>query len=270
MFRSFIFLVGVHLLVSNVALAQRPVLSDNFERNRGDLTRTLSKNDHLTIVREEGVEGSKAIQANYQGNDEGSERITQDFTLRRPGTEFTLCYDVKFAEDFEFVKGGKLPGLGPDKPVAGGDPIRPDGWSVRMMWKSEGGLISYIYHQDQPGKYGDGKKAEFNFERGRYHALTLQVTVNTSGDEADGRVAVYVDGEKVIEHEQLKLRGTKRKEALIEKFLFSTFYGGSSSDWAPRDENGDFSVEKAWFDNFAIYKGRVIRKQPGAKVVEGE
>lgn len=138
------------------------------------------------------------------------------------------------------------------------------------MWQAKGGLISYIYHQDQPGKYGDSKKAKFNFKKGSFHAISLQVTINTSGDEADGRVAVYVDGKKLIEHSKLKLRGTKRKEALIEKFLFSTFFGGSSPDWAPRDDSGDYSVEKAWFDNFAIYKGRLIRSAPGNRAEAGE
>ena len=196
-------------------LGQRPLLLDNFERNRGDLVGDLSRNDHLEVVKGEGTGGSKAIEATYQGNENGSARIVARTSLKRPGKEFTLCYDVKFAKDFDFAKGGKLPGLGPEKPVTGGDPMRSDGWSARLMWQKEGGVISYIYHQDQPGKYGDSKKANIKLETGKFHAITLQVTINSAGDQADGRVAIYIDGTKQIEHPAIRLRGEDRKKALI-------------------------------------------------------
>ena len=258
------------MLLAAPALAQRPVISDDFERPGGELVRALADHKRLELAKAMGVDGSRALEATYQGNSRGSERIVKDVRLKRPGKEFTLCFDVKFADDFDFARGGKLLGLGPEKPVAGGDPIRPDGWSARLMWKRDGEIISYIYHQDQKGRYGDSKKAKSRVGRGKYHAMTLQVTVNSGAEEADGRVAIYIDGETQVEHRALRLRGVDGKEALIAKFMFSTFHGGSSPDWAPRDEKGDYSVEKAWFDNIEVYPGRVIRHQPGAEAKADE
>lgn len=262
---------GIVALSIPCTWAQRPLMADTFERSRGDFTAALSKHDRLEVVRKAGTQASKAIEATYQGNERGSERIVVSVPCDRAALEYTLCYDVKFAADFDFAKGGKLPGLGPEKPVTGGKPMRADGWSARLMWREDGKIISYVYHQDQPGRYGDSKAAaRVKFARGAYHAVTLQVTVNSAGDKADGRVAVYLDGRKLIEHRKLCLRGTDGNEALIERVLFSTFFGGSSPDWAPRDRDGQFSVEKAWFDNVAVYRGRVIRKKPASQVTAGE
>ena len=58
--------------------------------------------------------------------------------------ELYLSYDVKFAKDFDFVRGGKLPGLcGYDNSLSptsgcntgGGFPDGYDGWSARGMWR---------------------------------------------------------------------------------------------------------------------------------------
>ena len=48
-------------------------------------------------------------------------------------------YYVRFAPEFDFVKGGKLPGLAGGAANSGGrKPIGTDGWSARMMWRTGG------------------------------------------------------------------------------------------------------------------------------------
>lgn len=50
----------------------------------------------------------------------------------------SLGYSVFFPVDFDFVKGGKLPGLyGGTRGCSGGNPA-VDCWSTRLMWRSDG------------------------------------------------------------------------------------------------------------------------------------
>lgn len=211
----------------------------------------------------EGVDGSTGLRAKYVGEERGSDRIVRRLPLDGELDEATLLYDVRFEEDFQFVRGGKLHGLGPVRPITGGNPIRPDGWSARVTFGPEGRVRTYIYHQDQPGTYGTTRSAaDFRFEKGRYHAVSLHVRVNDP-DEANGFAHIYVDGELVVEHDELRLRGEGGDDTLINRFLFSTFHGGSSPQWAPTDEEGEYVNVHATFDNFAVFPGKKVRPQPG-------
>lgn len=64
----------------------------------------------------------------------------------RPVQACELEYRLRFDEGFDFVKGGKLPGLcgGPDT-ITGGDACDGTrGWSVRLMWRRNGrGQVSF-------------------------------------------------------------------------------------------------------------------------------
>src|SRR5438477_687091 len=57
-----------------------------------------------------------------------------------------LRYYVRFADDFAFVKGGKLPGLFGGEARAGGQiPDGTNGFSTRLMWRSKGDGEVYAY-----------------------------------------------------------------------------------------------------------------------------
>ena len=114
------------LITMVVSGAQRPVLEETFERKRGELRQELEKHDQLEVVKGVGVDGGAAIRATYVPSKRGSERIVVSYPIK-PALEYTLNYDVKFEKDFDFTHGGKLHGLGPDKPVTGGKAMRPDG-----------------------------------------------------------------------------------------------------------------------------------------------
>ena len=47
---------------------------------------------------------------------------------------------------------------------------------------------------------------------------------------------------------------------LIQRFLISTFHGGSSKSWAPKNEDGSYATVYARFDNFMVYEGLVLPK----------
>ena len=66
-----------------------------------------------------------------------------------------MSYDVQFEEGFDFVKGGKLPGLfGGEGNTGGGIPTGMDGFSARMMWRGNGRVVQYVYYPDQPEHFG--------------------------------------------------------------------------------------------------------------------
>jgi N-sulfoglucosamine sulfohydrolase len=240
----------------------KPVLSMDFDTVvPGGPADYLLQHEKLTLAPGAGVGASTGLRATYTGSDRGSERIVRHAFLPEPGLEFSLNYDVRFDKDFQFVKGGKLLGLGPKEHIAGGRPIVPSGWSARVTFKEGGAARLYTYHQDQPGQYGDRPAIQkpFNFERERYYSVSLHVRVNDSPDVANGFSRLYVDGDLVDSHEGLRFRGEDSDASLINKFMFSSFHGGHEPDWAPRDADGNFTTVHAIFDNISVYEGERVR-----------
>lgn len=224
----------------------------------------LTSDEHLEVVDGKGVGGGRALMATYEGSERGSERVTNRYKLGEQGLEYTLNYDVKFDEDFQFVKGGKLHGLGPDSPITGGNTMRPDGWSARVTFKEAGTVRSYLYCQNKDGKYGTGVFApDFHFENGKYYAISLHVKLNEEASGDDGFAHIYIDGKRVIEHGGIRFRGEVGEEALISTFLFSTFHGGHEPQWAPRNAKGEYADVHAYFDNIAVYRGKNVRGYSG-------
>lgn len=245
--------------------APAPALAEDFEGGGGALLKHLLRDPHLALAKGEGVGGGDALRTAYVGYGGGSERVVRIVPLARRGIEYSLNYDVRFDRGFQFVRGGKLHGLGPARAVSGGERMRPDGWSARVMWLEDGQAGTYVYHQNQWDRFGDfGKRVRpFAFEPGRYHAVSLHVRLNAPADKANGFVRVYVDGSLVEAQEGLRLRAVESKRSLIGKFLFSTFHGGGDGSWAPRAQGGGYATVHAWFDNIAVYPGERIRARPG-------
>ena len=244
---------------------ERAVLLEDFEQaSNNGLYGLLLENQYLEVVESERVGNSRALRATYQGSARGSERITERLFLGERGPEYTLSYDVKFDEDFQFVKGGKLHGLGPDAPITGGRAMQPAGWSARVTFKEGGHVRSYLYCQNKDGRYGTGKyNQKFRFEKERYYSVSLHVRLNGAADARDGFADIYINGERVIQHDDVQFRAATEQKSLISTFLFSTFHGGNKPRWAPRDFRGNYQDVHAYFDNLAVYRGRRIRD--GAK-----
>lgn len=245
--------------------APAAVLADDFETGTGAIWPRLARSARLSLAPGEGVDGGRAVRAAYVGSDVGSDRIVVGVPLPAAGDEYTLNYDVRFDRGFQFVKGGKLHGLGPAKPVTGGDPIRPDGWSARVMWRRGGEIETYTYHQDQPGKYGERARVDrtFLFEPGRWHAVSLHVRVNSPASASNGLVRLHVDGVLVETRDAARLRAADGDATRITQLLFSTFHGGNDPTWAPRGADGGYATVYAYFDNLAVFPGERVRRRPG-------
>ena len=216
---------------------------------------------NIEIAPNEGVSGSTGIKANYVGYEKGSQRMVRSIILPETYTEATLNYAVKFDKDFQFPLGGKLHGLGPLKPLTGGRSMRKDGWSARITF-SRNGVASYAYHQNLKGKYGEGKRSPtFSFTKGVYYDMAIYVKINTPASASNGEVLIYANGKEIVSNKGLQFRGIEGKNTEINSFLFSTFHGGSSPEFAPKDSHGNYKTVVAWFDNFEVYKGFFVRKQ---------
>lgn len=210
-----------------------------------------------TRLTDGGVGGTKGLEVAYVGYEKGSERV-----LRKEPVETmrgaSLSFYVRLHDNFQFVKGGKLHGLGPTHPLTGGlhvYPMRDDGWSARFQFRPGGELGVYTYYQDQPGNYGHSFVVpEFNFEKEREYKLDLRVWANSKGDLVDGKIEVWIDNERRLVKKGLRLRGDDTEASLINTFLFSTFHGGADPTNAPKDENGDYVTVHATFDNFRVGK----------------
>lgn len=214
--------------------------------------KTIAEHSRTNLAPHQGVKDSTALQVDYEGYERGSRRVVVS-PLIEPAEQYELSYWVQFCEGFDFARGGKLHGLGPANPVAGGNEITPEGWSARLMFRGDGGLQTYVYLQDMSGKYGDTAIApNFTFHPGQYHHVVMQVMLNAPAEEANGLIKVWVDDELLIEHQGLRFRDRLTPESEIQRLMFNTFHGGSSPEWAPRMADGSYKTDCAFFDNIAL------------------
>ena len=171
--------------------------------------------------------------------------------------ELYVAYDIRFAEGFDFVRGGKLPGLcGADVTQAtstgcntgGGYPTGYDGWSARGMWREDGALENYIYHASQRNYYGDSEFWNVSATPGEWHRVEHRVVLNTPGLR-NGIMEAWFDGTKVLSVNNLEFR--KTNNIGINLFYFSTFFGGNDASWAPSTE------QTMNFDNFVLSTSKI-------------
>ena len=147
-----------------------------------------------------------------------------------PEIDAVLNYYVRFPVGFQWVKGGKLPGLyGGVEPFSGGN-HNPNGWSMRLMWRAGGAAEVYGYISTTTGYGDDWGRGNFTFlADGQWHLLTEHVHLNSPG-QADGWVSLAYDGVEHIRQTGLAITTTGTP---ISGLFFSTFYGGHDSTWAP-------------------------------------
>jgi hypothetical protein len=150
-------------------------------------------------------------------------------------------FRVQFQENFQFVKGGKLPGLYAGTANSGGHvPNGKDGWSMRFVWQAqgEGAISAYLPTSGHWGSvFGLG---QWRFVPGRSHELALYIKMNTPG-QANGVIAAWADDALVAYAADVVFRSVE--ELGIDGLYFSTFFGGSTPDWAtPVDTSTRFGA----------------------------
>jgi hypothetical protein len=187
-----------------------------------------------TIVDESG---DRFLRVTYPAAEYGPGDGGVQFQIALPSAygELYLSYRVRFAEGFEFVKGGKLPGLvGGSAPTGCVDDT--DGFSARMMWRTAGAAVQYMYFPEKLNDCGDDYAyttdgVALHFLPGTWHTVEHRIVMNAPG-EHDGVVQAWFDGALAVDEQAFLLRlvdGTYEIDALY----FSTFFGGGDSSWAP-------------------------------------
>nr|CAA6802828.1 MAG: Unknown protein [uncultured Thiotrichaceae bacterium] len=159
-------------------------------------------------------------------------------------------YWVKFPKSFDFVLGGKMPGIGSDKDgTGGGKPTGTDGFSVRAMWDSHGKMGQYVYHVDQPKHFGDYVEWDMPLiEKGKWYHIKTFVRLNTPG-QRNGMIRTWVNNKQVLNRADMRFRNIK--ELKIQRFLFSVFFGGGGAEWAPKQDM------ILYMDDFVISAGKI-------------
>ncbi len=150
-----------------------------------------------------------------------------------------LKYHVRFEPGFDFVRGGKLPGLyGGDAPSGGDEVTGKNGFSMRFMWREDGQGELYEYVVDDEGaSIGRGW---WTFPTGRWVSLEQEIVLNAPG-KADGLARVWVDGKPVLEQRNIEYRTSE--DVAIDGLMFSSFFGGTGQSWrSPRDQSVDFAA----------------------------
>ena len=165
-----------------------------------------------------------------------------------PASRLHLRYYVRFPDEFDFVKGGKLPGLYGGT-VTGGrrTPDGTDGFSTRLMWRRSGVGEVYAYLATSRGMGTSIGRGSWRFRPGEWHLIEQEVVLNDPG-RRDGRIRVWLDEREVLSQADVEFRTAN--ELKIEGVFFSTFFGGSDASWAtPTDTTidfADFEVSKSY------------------------
>jgi hypothetical protein len=157
-----------------------------------------------------------------------------------PADEAYLRYYVRFPDGFDFVKGGKLPGLFGGTATAGRRiPDGTDGFSTRYMWRRGGDGEVYAYLPTSREHGTSIGRGAWRFVPGRWTSLEQRVRLNRPG-VADGRITVWVDDVQVLDERGVRFRTSPAVR--IDGVFLSTFFGGGDESWAtPEDQHADFA-----------------------------
>lgn len=194
--------------------------------------------------------GNRFLRVTYPADEYGPANGGVQFKVPLGETyqELYLSYRVRFGNGFAFMKGGKLPGL-----VGGSAPTGcvedTTGFSARMMWRTGGAAVQYMYFPEKVNDCGDdydymsgGSAVEFN--PGTWHTVEHRLVMNEPG-EHDGVLEAWFDKQQVIKEQAFLFRLAGATYG-IDALYFSTFFGGSDSSWAPP------SAQTVDYDDFII------------------
>ncbi len=214
-----------------------------------DFGSTPSWNNGLSQGRASIVqEGSnKFLRVTYPagkfGPGEGGVQFNVD--LKGDYEELFFSYRVRFAAGFDFVQGGKLPGLVGGSSPSGCTTDLVGGFSARNMWRAGGQVEQYMYYPERTTRCGDDwKYGTAKFIPGTWHTMEHRIAMGTNG-QANGIMQGFMDGKLLLNRTNVKWRVSGANYA-IDTLYFSTFFGGSDVSWAPR------SSQRIDFDDFVV------------------
>ena len=185
--------------------------------------------------------------------------------------EYYFGYEIEFDTGYDLAdnNGGKLPGLiGLNKALksSGGNQVYPDGcsalgqrrdegFSLRSMWRKNGRMIGYFYHEDNPemlpgGNNSCGHEVDYIHEgekvylqKGKKYYIETRCKMN-SKYASNGIVQIWCNGFLVVSMTNMRFSHSLLYN--INHMFIYFWHGGSSSTWEP---SKDSTVR---FDNFVL------------------
>jgi hypothetical protein len=149
--------------------------------------------------------------------------------------EVYFRYYLRFADDWNPRRGGKLPGFGGTYGRAGwgGRPVDgTDGWSSRGLFRGQQDgrtpIGFYCYHMDMKGRYGSDwvwdRDERGLLENNRWYCIEQYVKLNTPG-QPNGILRGWVDGGLAFEKTDVRFRSVDRLK--IEAVWINVYLGGT-------------------------------------------
>lgn len=173
-----------------------------------------------------------------------------------PTSKVVLSYDVYIPDKFDFVKGGKLPGVWGGDPGSGGGEWNDDGWSARLMFREKGAVVAYVYMCTDQGSYNGDENCKLvrnqgsgfdkiahhtngagidlwrdgglALKKGAWNSLSLRVEINDP-KKSNGLVELTVNGHTKTFDGMCWSKKVKKASGI----LFATWFGGGSKAYAP-------------------------------------
>ena len=137
-------------------------------------------------------------------------------------TSACLSYHVLLPADFEFHRGGALPGM-----VGAEGDERGDGFLVRLAWRYKGGGVTLRTTENGVTRAEPAERQAFELPRGRWVKLEQEVVVNTPKG-SDGVLRVWVDGALAIQRTDMAYRA--KPEVTIAGVSVDLFRGTGPDD----------------------------------------
>lgn len=158
-----------------------------------------------------------------------------------------VTYEVAFDAGYDWVKGGKLPGLRGglnSTGCSGGNAANgQDCFSTRVMWRQNGAGEVYAYIPASNSlcstkgivcnpEFGISiSRGSFGFVSGQWNRVTVLVRLNEPSNLANGNIQLFFNDMQAINQQNVLIRTAENLTA--NGFYFSTFYGGNDASWAP-------------------------------------
>ncbi|KAJ7170542.1 hypothetical protein C8R43DRAFT_979784 [Mycena crocata] len=211
----------------------------------------------------------------FSGDTGGSQFYNLWNTTESSGFQsMLLSYEVAFDKDFDWVKGGKLPGLRGGKSATGcsggNESTGLDCFSARIMWRPSGSGEVYAYIPSPNNLCSEKSitcnsdfgisisRGSFTFSSGKWNRVALLVQLNNPVDVANGNIELYFNNVQALAQQNLQIRASSNVTA--GGLYFSTFFGGSDSSWATP------TATHTYFRNMELWGGFTPSVLTGAKV----
>ncbi|KAF6760279.1 hypothetical protein DFP72DRAFT_883713 [Ephemerocybe angulata] len=167
-----------------------------------------------------------------------------------------VSYEVAFQDGFDWVKGGKLPGLRGglnSTGCSGGNQPTPTGdcFSVRLMWRknANGELYAYIPTANRifcNSDFGTSfNRGSFGFVTGRWSRITLLVQLNNPPNVANGQIKLYYNDELAADAQELQIRSSDATVNTYFRNIQLWASTGASTLTGPTIKNGAVSFHPA-------------------------